>query len=186
MKHKSAAEIEAGLLTVAAAPADEGPVRLLVRRPGVGEREVVDEGRLDSERGFVGDDWVNRPGLNSDKPSPFAQLTVMNARYTELIAGGDEDDWALAGDQIYIDMDISKTNLPPGTRLAIGETVIEITAEPHTGCAKFSARFGSEALKATSTEQGREWRLRGANAVVVEPGMLRRGDIVRKLASAGT
>jgi MOSC domain-containing protein YiiM len=181
MKHMSASEIELGLETVAAAPTQEGLVRLLVRRPGVDEREIVEEAQLDTRRGLVGDDWVNRPGLNSDRPSPFAQITLMNARYTALIAGSQERDWALAGDQLYIDMDISKSNLPPGARLAVGEAVLEVTPEPHTGCAKFSARFGSEALKATSTEHGREARLRGANAIVVESGSVRRGDIARKL-----
>lgn len=181
MKHKSAAEIEAGMGTVTAAPTDEGPLRLLVRRPGMGEREIVETGELDTERGFVGDDWINRPGLKSDRPSPFAQITLMNARYTELVAGSDENDWALAGDQLYVDLDLSKSNLPPGAHLAVGEAVLEITPEPHTGCAQFSARFGSEALKATATRPGREQRLRGANAIVVEPGVVRRGDIARKI-----
>lgn len=181
MKHKTAAEIEAGMETVTAAPTEEGPLQLLVRRPSVGEREILEEGELDSVRGLVGDDWVNRPGLNSDRPSPFAQITLMNARYTELIAGSDPNDWALAGDQLYVDLDLSKSNLPPGERLALGGATLEITPEPHTGCAQFSARFGSEALKATSTGPGRELRLRGVNAIVVESGVVRRGDIARKL-----
>ena len=181
MEHMSASEIEAGLETVSAAPADGGLVRLLVRRPGVDEREIVEKAQLDTRQGFVGDDWVNRPGLNSDRPSPFAQITLMNARYAELIAGSEESDWALAGDQLYIDMDISKSNLPPGARLAVGGAILEVAPEPHTGCAKFSARFGSEALKATSSERGREARLRGANAIVIESGVVKRGDIARKL-----
>jgi hypothetical protein len=168
------------MATVLEAPKDEGPVLLVVRRPGRGEREIVAEAELDVELGLIGDDWVNRPGLGSDAPSPYAQITLMNARYTELIAGSDHEAWALAGDQLYVDLDISTDNMPAGTRLGIGDAVVEIQAEPHTGCAQFSARFGSEALRASSSEQGRQLRLRGVNAAVVQSGMVRRGDIVRK------
>ena len=103
----------------------------------------------------------------------------MSARYIELIADSSEpDDWARAGDQLYVDLDISVANLPAGTRLSIGEATIELSSEPHTGCAKFSARFGSEALKLANTDQGRSLRLRGANATVIEPGVVRSGDTV--------
>ena len=168
MTHKTAAELEAGMHGVLDAPGDEGPVRLVVRRPGGGEREILDEGQLDTERGLVGDDWINRPGLNSDKPSPYAQVTVMNARYSRAHRGRPEPSaWALCGDQLYVDLDISEANLPAGTRLGVGEAVLEIQAEPHTGCAQFSAWCGSEALRFTSTEQGRALRLRGANTASV-------------------
>ena len=181
MTHKTAAEIEQGMAAVVAAPKDAGPVLLLVRRPSPGQREIVDEGELDTKSGLRGDDWVNRPGLGSDKPSPYAQVTVMNARYTELIAGPSAEDWALAGDQIYVELDISAENMPAGTRISLGEAVLEIAAEPHTGCVQFSARFGSEALRACNTERGRLLRLRGANAVVVQAGVVRTGDTARKL-----
>jgi hypothetical protein len=181
MTHKTAEEIEQGMAAVIAAPKDAGPVLLLVRRPDEGQREIIDEGELDTELGLRGDDWINRPGLGSDKPSPYAQVTVMNARYTELIAGPSAEDWAQAGDQIYVELDISADNLPAGTRISLGEAVLEISAEPHTGCAQFSARFGSEALRAANTERGRRLRLRGANTVVVQAGMVRTGDTARKL-----
>lgn len=181
MAHRTAEEIEQGMGAVIAAPKDAGPVRLLVRRPARGEREVMEEAELDLELGLVGDDWVNRAGLGSDGPNRFAQLTIMNAAYAELIAGPRPEDWAPAGDQIYLDLDISKTNLPPGARLSVGEAVLEIAAEPHTGCVQFSARFGSEALKATNNERGRELRLRGANAMVVQPGVVRTGDQARRI-----
>lgn len=182
MTHKTAEEIELGLAAVMDAPRDSGVVRLVVRRPGGrGQREILDVGRLDLELGLVGDDWVNRPGLGSDKPSPYAQVTIMNARYTELIAGPEPDDWAWAGDQLYVDLDISMDNMPPGTRLRVGEAVLEFSAEPHTGCVQFSTRFGSDALRASNTEGGRRLRLRGANMVVMEPGMVHPGDIARKL-----
>jgi hypothetical protein len=179
MTHRTAAELEAGLAHVEAAPRAEGPVRLVVRRPGRGTREVIPEAELDVGRGLVGDDWINRPGVKSDVPSPYAQITVMNARYTELIAGPEPDDWALAGDQLYVDLDLSHENLPAGTRLQIGAAVLEVSEEPHMGCVQFSGRFGSEALKLANSARGRELRLRGLNAVVLQSGTVRRGDTAR-------
>lgn len=170
------------MVTVVDAPKDEGAVRLVVRRTGSGgQREILDAGELDLELGLVGDDWINRPASKSGRPSPYAQVTVMNARFTELIAGYKIEDWAQAGDQLYVDLDISVDNMPAGTRIGIGEAVLEMAAEPHTGCAQFSSRFGSEALRASNTERGRRLRLRGANTFVVQPGTVRQGDIARKL-----
>jgi MOSC domain-containing protein YiiM len=105
----------------------------------------------------------------------------MGSRVIDLLAGGDQAAWPLAGDQLYVDLDLSVENLPAGTRLAIGAAVIEVTEPPHTGCAKFSARFGSEALRWVNAPEGRALRLRGLNARVVEPGIVRRGDVVRRL-----
>lgn len=179
MAHKTVEELEQGMAEVLAAPKDAGTVRLIVRRPGVDAREVLETAHLESAHGLVGDDWENRSGRDGHR-NEYAQLTVMNARYTELIAGGTEpDDWAAAGDQLYVDLDISEANLPAGSRLSMGTATIEISQEPHTGCAKFSARFGSEALKFANSSTGRALRLRGANARVVAPGVVRRGDVVR-------
>ena len=180
LPHKTAEELLAGLLDVEMAPRDEGVVRLIVRRPAIDEREIIGEGELDPEVGLVGDGWIDRATTRSGEPDRHAQLTIMNARYAELIAG-DSDEWAKAGDQVYVDLDISRTNLPAGARVSLGSAIIEFSDEPHTGCAKFSARFGSEALRLTNTQQGRELRLRGANAVVVKAGTFRNGDIARKL-----
>lgn len=182
MTHRTADEIESGIASVIDAPRDEGAVRLVVRRTGgSGQREILDAGELDVELGLVGDDWINRPASKSGQPSPFAQVTVMNARYTELIAGQEPESWAQAGDQLYVDLDISVDNMPAGTRIGVGNAILEIAAEPHTGCALFSGRFGSEALRASNTERGRRLRLRGANTFVVQPGTVRPGDIARKL-----
>ena len=112
---------------------------------------------------------------------PDMQLNVMSARAVDLVAAGDRERWALAGDQLYVDLDLSEENLPPGTRLALGTAVIEVTAEPHTGCAKFHARFGGDAHRFVNTKQHRHLRLRGLNAKVVEPGTVRHGDAIRKL-----
>ncbi len=182
MTHRTAAELEQGMEHVTAAPRDDGPVRLIVRRTGQGEREVLAVGELDREVGLVGDDWVNRPSRATGQPSPYAQVTVMNARFAELIAGdAGPGAWAQAGDQLYVDLDLSQENLPPGSRLAVGAAIIEVSAQPHTGCAQFSARFGLDAMQLANSELGRALRLRGANAVVVEPGLVRTGDLARKL-----
>jgi hypothetical protein len=181
MAHKTTSEIDQGLPVVAAAPTQEGTIALVVRRPSEGQREILDVGELDVERGLVGDGWSERPNGSSLGPDRYAQLTVMNARFAELVAGPDREAWAPAGDQLYIDMDISIDNLPPGTRLSVGTAVIEFSAEPHTGCALFSGRFGSDALRAVNTPRGRQLRLRGANAMVVQSGQVRPGDIARKL-----
>jgi hypothetical protein len=182
MDHLSTDELEAGLTEVAAAPKEEGTLALIVRRPDIDEREVLETGELSLAEGLVGDSWRARALARSDgeSPNPETQLNVMNARFTALIAGSD-DRWKLAGDQLYLDFDISEENLPIGSKVAIGEAVIEVTAVPHTGCQKFSARFGLEARKFANSETGKAFRLRGLNARVVVPGAIRRGDKVRKV-----
>ena len=164
-----------------AAPRDEGTVELIARRPAVDEREVVAEAALDVEEGLVGDNWRARGRSGGRRPpNPDAQITVMSSRAIAL-AAGERDRWPLAGDQLYVDLDLSGENLPPGTRLAVGTAVIEVTAEPHTGCKKFRARFGTETLELFNSPDGRALNLRGINTRVVEPGTVRVGDVVRKL-----
>jgi hypothetical protein len=182
MEHRTAEELTAALDGIRASPVAQGTVELIVRRPDVDEREVLEEGVLDLDEGLVGDSW--RPRGNRHTPDGSAnleaQLTLMNARAAAAIAG-DRERWPLAGDQLYVDLDLGVDNLPAGTRLALGEAVVEVTPEPHTGCAKFSARFGSEALKFVNKPPGRDLRLRGVNARVVTPGAVRVGDAVTKL-----
>jgi len=177
MEHLTKEQLEAGIDEVRAAPSAEGTLELIVRRPEVDGREVLDIGELTLEEGLVGDSWLMRHG---DDPDPDTQLNIMNARFTALVAGS-PDRWQLAGDQLYLDLDIGEQNLPVGTRVAIGDAVIEVTAVPHTGCQKFSARFGLEARRFVNSEVGKTLRLRGLNARVVTPGTIRRGDPVRKL-----
>ena len=178
--YASTSELGAGLDHVRAAPSDEGVLELIVRRPAVDEREVLEEAELDLELGLVGDSWSSRGRSGGRPANRDAQITVVSARAVAL-AARDRDRWPLAGDQLYVDLDISRDNLPPGTRLAIGSAVVEVTAEPHTGCKKFRARFGMEALELFNSPQGRALNLRGINTRVVEPGVVRTGDSVRKL-----
>jgi MOSC domain-containing protein YiiM len=164
------------------APADAGTVELIVRRPRPEERELVEEAELDLEEGLVGDCWRSR-GTSRGPADPDAQVTLMSARVAALVAGDDAERWALAGDQLYVDFDLSEASLPAGSRLAVGSAVLELTALPHTGCAKFTRRFGSEAIRLVNAREHRHLRLRGANARVVEPGRVRRGDLIRRLDS---
>jgi len=172
---------EARLDEVRAAPADHGRVELIVRRPEVEAREVVDEATLDADGGLVGDNWSVKPSLKTGAPNPEAQLTVMNARVAALVAGDDRENWAQAGDQLYVDLDLSHANLPPGTRLQVGEAVIEVSAEPHLGCGKFLKRFGLDAQKLVNSTVGRELNMRGINTRIVTGGVVRTGDPIAKL-----
>jgi len=163
-------------------PLDNGTLQMIVARPAVDEREVLGEGRLDLVDGLVGDTWRTRVNTSrlDRSPDPEAQLTVMNSRLAALVAGT-PDHGGLAGDQLYIDFDLSAGLLPAGSRLQIGAAVIEITAKPHRGCAKFAARFGNEALRFVNTGEGLVLNLRGRNAKVVIPGAVKRGDTVRRI-----
>lgn len=178
----STAALEAGLPHVRQAPTDHGVLQLIVRRPAIDAREVLDEGALSVEEGLVGDTWRSRGSSRSadGRAHPDMQLNIMNARAAALVAQRD-DRRALAGDQLYVDLDLSAANLPPGTRLAIGSAVIEVTAQPHTGCGKFVARFGLDAMKLVNSPLGRSLNLRGICAKVVQPGTIRVGDTVSKV-----
>jgi MOSC domain-containing protein YiiM len=182
--HVDIASLEAGLAEIRRAPRDAGTVELIVRRPAPEEREVVAEAALDPAAGLVGDNWLDRGSRATGDGSahPEMQLTMMSARAAALIARAPER-WALAGDQLYVDLDLSSANLPPGTRLAVGTAVIEITDQPHTGCGKFVRRFGVDAMKFVNTELGRELNLRGIYARVVTAGTVRTGDAIRKQAA---
>jgi hypothetical protein len=182
MEHRTADELAAALDEIRLSPAANGTVELIVRRPAEDQREVLEECTLDLEVGLVGDAWHARGSSRTPDGSanPDAQLTLMNARAAEVITGS-RDRWPLAGDQLYVDLDLSIDNLPAGSRLAVGDAVVEVTPEPHTGCAKFSGRFGTEALKFVNKSPGRELRLRGVNARVVTPGTVHPGDTISKL-----
>ena len=182
VEHLSMSELEAGMDYLRQTPRETGTLKMIVRRPAVDEREVLTEGELDAQEGLVGDTWNVRVSDHSTdgKPNLYAQITVMNARATELLAQ-EKARWPLAGDQLYVDFDLSDENIPPGTRLAIGSAILEVSAEPHSGCKKFSARFGVEAMKFVNSPEGKQLHLRGINAKVIQSGVIRVGDSVKKV-----
>jgi hypothetical protein len=182
VQHFDLEQLEAGVDEVRGSPADDGRVELMVSRPAEGERVVLDEATLDADVGLVGDNWKARGNRHRPDGSanPKAQITLMNSRAADLIAGSVER-WPLAGDQLYVDLDLGGANLPPGARLALGDAVVEVTDEPHTGCAKFSQRFGLDAVRFVNGDAGRELNLRGINTRVVVPGVVRRGDKITKV-----
>ncbi len=189
MTYLTTAQLEAGLDEIRAAPVGAGTLEMIVRRPAINEREVLDSGELDLSVGLVGDTWQDRPSRRLDfrAPHPEMQLNVTNARAIALIAGT-RDRWPLAGDQLYVDLHLGTDELPAGTRLQIGDAVIEITEIPHTGCAKFTERFGIEAMRFVNSPEGRRLNLRGINAKVVVPGTIRTGDRITaadELAATG-
>jgi hypothetical protein len=182
MRHLTMTEMEAGLAHIRRSPRIVGTVELIVARPAVDERVTLDEAQLDLAEGLVGDSWRARGGgrNGTEPPDSDTQLNVMNARTIGLLAQ-DPGRWPLAGDQLYVDLDLSDDNLPAGTRLAVGTAIIAVSAKPHRGCAKFSQRFGRDALRFVNSPVGRQLRLRGLNARIIQPGTVRRGDTIRRL-----
>jgi hypothetical protein len=181
MKHLTMAELEAGLEHIRQTPRDSGVLQLIVRRPRPGEREILEEGRLDPVEGLIGDTWRARGSNRTSDGSAHIgmQLTVMNARAIALLAQ-EKTRWPFAGDQLFLEMDLSLDNLPAGTQLDLGSAVIEVTDQPHTGCKKFVERFGLDAMKFVNSTVGRQLNLRGINTKVIQGGTVRVGDIARK------
>jgi hypothetical protein len=178
-KHLTHAEIEAGMFQVLGSPHAVGVLAMIVRRPKVGKREVIEKGVLDTEHGLIGDNWLTRGSSRTDNGlgHPDMQLNLMNIRFAELIAGSRER-VPLAGDQLFVDLDLSREDLPAGTKLAIGDAVIELTAIPHLGCRKFVERFGLDAMKFANSEFGRKHNLRGVNAKIITGGEIAVGDTI--------
>ena len=181
MEHLSRERLEAGLGHIRESPQDRGHLVLVVRRPQIGQRDLLEEAVLDQVTGLEGDNWRTRGSSSTPDGSahPDKQVTVINARLAELVAGGTER-MALAGDQLYVDLDLSIDNLPAGSLLAVGEAVLRVSEAPHTGCAKFVERFGTEAMRFVNSRAGRRLRLRGMNTRIVVPGTVRLGDLAVK------
>ncbi|WP_419944832.1 MOSC domain-containing protein [Candidatus Poriferisodalis sp.] len=181
-RHRSTAELTAALGHIREAPADNGTIELIVRRPAEDAREVLDAAEINEAEGVAGDTWNQRGSSTAPDggPHPDAQLTIMNARAAAAVIGPVER-WPLAGDQIYADFDISHETLAPGTRLSVGQAVVEVTAKPHRGCAKYAARFGRDALRFVNTGEGQALRMRGVNCRVIQPGTVRVGDSITRL-----
>jgi MOSC domain-containing protein YiiM len=180
--HVGLETLEHGLEEIRRSPTDRGLIELIVMRPAVDERELLAEVAIDESRGLVGDCWERKPSSKTTDggPHPDAQLTLMNARVASLVAGQPERR-ALAGDQLYVDLDLSESNMPPGTQLRVGSALIEVTALPHRGCGKFIARFGVDAAKFVNSADGRALNLRGINARVLTGGIVRLGDLAEKV-----
>ncbi len=181
--HRSREQLDAALTDIQGAPADSGAVELIVRRPRDNAREVLASCELSCNEGVVGDNWSRKPFRKSPDggPHPDMQINIMNARSIRAIAGDDKTAWPPAGDQFFVNLDLSDANLPPGTRLQIGTAVLEVTAEPHLGCKKFTERFGRDAMEFVNSELGKSLNLRGINAKVVTPGSVSTGDTISKL-----
>lgn len=173
-------DLDAALALIREAPKHHGTIELIARRPAAGTREVVDRARFSLELGLVGDGWHRRPSKKTGAPNPEQQVTLMSSRAIAAIVP-DRDAWAGAGDQLYVDFDLSVENCPPGTKLAVGTAVLQVSAHPHRGCAKFTTRFGSEVTKWVNSDAGRALNLRGVNAQVIVAGEARRGDAIRKV-----
>lgn len=180
--HRSTAELEAALPHIREAPGSTGTIELIVRRPAEDAREVLDVAEINDAEGIAGDTWNQRssPTSADGGPHPDAQITIMSARAAAAVIGPMER-WPLAGDQIYADLDISHETLAAGTQLRLGDAILEVTAKPHRGCAKFAARFGRDALRFVNTGEGRDLRMRGVNCRVVQPGTVRSGDSITRL-----
>jgi hypothetical protein len=182
IQYLSVTELEAGMDHIRQSPKDQGTLQMIVRRPNIDEREILDEGELNTLEGLVGDTWNVRVNVHSTdgRPNLNKQITIMNARTIALLAQSEEY-WPLAGDQLYADMDLSEDNLPPGTQLAIGSAILEVSPDPHTGCQKFSSRFGVEALKFVNSPEGKRLHLRGINTRVVRGGVIHIREIIQKI-----
>jgi hypothetical protein len=182
VKHLTLQELEAALEHLRQAPKDEGVVELIVCRPDIDRREVLDEAEIDVEKGLIGDNWLVRGSRKTPDGSahPEMQINIMNSRVTALVAQ-EKERWPLAGDQLYIDMDLGRENLPPGSHLEIGSVVLEVSPLPHTGCKKFVARFGAEAMEFVNSPLGKQLCLRGINAKVIQSGTVKVGQTARKI-----
>lgn len=180
-QHVSEAGLLAGLEAIRNSPKDHGLLELIVIRPRDLERIVLPECELSARLGAHGDMWADGcwKTLPDGSPHPDVQITLMNSRCIALLAQ-EKSRWPLAGDQLYVDMDLSGDNLPVGQRLAIGTAILQITGTPHTGCGQFAERFGPAALKFVNSPIGKKLHLRGIYAKVVQDGLVRTGDVVIK------
>tara|TARA_B100000427_G_scaffold124163_1_gene103332 strand:- start:154 stop:783 length:630 start_codon:yes stop_codon:yes gene_type:complete len=182
IRHLNTDELEAGLEEALTSPTDEGIVNLIVCRPDVGQRKVLQSAEFSLEIGLVGDNWSKKPYSKSPDggPHPEMQVTMINSRVLDLITAGDSSRMAVPGDQLVVDFDLSRENIPPGTKLNIGSAIIEVTEAPHTGCAQFVGWFGADAMRFVNSSRGRELCLRGINSKVVQPGVISQGDKITK------
>lgn len=179
-------ELEAGLVEIGQSPKEKGMLEMIVCRPDEDERLVLEHAELDPTEGLIGDNWRARGSRHTEdgKAHPDSQIAIMNSRIIQLLAQ-DRSRWPLAGDQLYVDLDVSSDNLPPGQQITIGTALLEITDMPHTGCAKFTERYGHDAIRFVNSPEGRRFRRRGLYARVLRPGTISVGDVVSKVEPPG-
>lgn len=184
MTHFTLDELNACLPDIRQSPLNEGELKLIVRRPAVDAREELDVAELSTEIGLVGDNWQVKPSssMPNGEPHPLKQITIMNARSIQTIAGTKER-WKLAGDQFFVDMNLGYDNLPPGTHLQLGTAILKVSEPPHRGCKKFAERFGVDAMRFVNSDAGRELNLRGINCSVIQPGRAKTGDKLVRISN---
>jgi len=182
LKQYPISELELGIDEIKSSPKDSGVLEMIVRRPETETREIINSVEINLENGLAGDNWKARGSTHTSDHSadPETQITLMNTRVIQLLSG-DKENWGWAGDQLFVDMDLSMDNLPPHSQIQIGSVILEISAKPHTGCKKFSGRYGIEALEFISTPLGKSLRMRGVNAKVIQSGDIQVGDVIKKL-----
>ncbi len=180
--HLTLADMEAQLDHIRQSPRDNGVLEMIVCRPAENQRRMLFEAELSVAEGLIGDSWLTRGDFRDPTApaNPDSQINIMNSRVTALLAK-DRERWQLAGDQLYLDLDLSDVNLPPGSQIAIGTAILQVTAEPHTGCKKFASRYGTDATKFVNSPEGKRLHLRGINAKVIQSGLIRTGDSVTKI-----
>lgn len=180
--HLTTEQIESGIAHVEASPTDQGVLEMIVVRPRSNERIVLETAELSGKGGVHGDSWAKGcwRSLPDGSPDPDVQITLMNSRAIALLARS-RSRWPLAGDQLFVDLDLSTDNLKPGDELSVGGARLRITEQPHNGCKKFRERFGSDALRYVNSELGRRLHLRGIYARVVRDGTIRVGDPIFKV-----
>lgn len=171
--------LERRLAALPEAPRNHGLVGLLVRRGEGGLREMPDRARLTPDGGVPGDAWGRQK-----EPSLEAQIAVMQIDVAELITNGQP--LTLFGDGLFLALDLSAANLPPGSRVRAGAATLEVTPKSHNGCRKFLSRFGADALRFVSKPDLRHRNLRGIYMRVVEGGEVATGDPVAVITRGPT
>lgn len=187
MAHRTMADLKAALPHILAAPKDGGDLRMIVVRPASGQRETPATARLTGAGGVEGDHWSKGCWRTTEAgdPHPDVQICMMSSRTIEAIAG-DPENWAPAGDNLFLDLDLTPDNLATGDRLEIGTTLLEITAEPHHGCQSFIDRYGRDACLFVNLGDGKRYALRGRYARVLRDGDITVGDTVTVIRAETT
>jgi hypothetical protein len=165
-----------------AAPKDGAAISMLCLRPERNKRRVVDEITLTRENGIPGERWKDQPWLRTEDgaPHPGIQVSILQQRVLDLV-WRDRENTVHPGDTFIADMDLSEANLPVGQVLEIGEAVLKVSEVFNDGCVKWKARYGREAKDWITMPGHPELRLRGVLCSIERDGIIREGDILRKI-----